>query len=590
MDLVEFVGPDASTPPANGYVAANLRDGDPDTFFNADGPTGGYIGLDAEVAVVITRIRLMARNGGTGLDAWDLFANGTTIKSSSTGWPTFTNDATIGTLPAYPDAYYQSRWYSDVEIPASTARRYYRAIGAAGTYGPSVAEWRWIGPAVDGAKMRPLPPVMSPQGGRYPSAIVTFELSSETESGQIFYTVNGGDPDNSSTLYTGPVTLPISADGLEIRAVTYRAGFEEEYSDVVFGRFVSHAWKNGEHMNDTRGARIEAHDGRIFDNRARDGYLWWNGTPANLTNLTAGVDIGASRGLMLYRSTDWMNWEPRGDGYGYFLPNFGDTPYVQRTHIVYNPNTDKYVLLGHGVRNPSGSTCVIAQADTMDGEWEWIDEIALPGRGAGVGNRDFNVYQYNNELWLIYTDVTNGSVNTCRMADNFLELHATPQHTTIILGDREAPVLFRRNSIWYLITSSSNYYDSTSTFNVSYLMANGGDNPAEAPWPSVGDLGEYAVFKRDLYPYDPVDTYFNAQPTAVVRNGNAFFYMSDWWNPAELYDSRYVFYPLFFYPDGTMQAIPLINFHPNDQTKRFDGVNPKRWRPTYTRSGPRIFR
>jgi hypothetical protein len=160
--------------------------------------------------------------------------------------------------------------------------------------------------------------------------------------------------------------------------------------------------------------------------------------------------------------------------------------------------------------------------------------------------------QLGTQLWLFYTDANNASVRTCRMADNYTELHATPQSTTIITGDREAPLPIYRNGVFFLITSSSNYYDGASSFNISYIISQGA-HPATG-WPAIANLAAYAAVKTDLFAVDPVGTPHNGQPTAAFMFGNQLVYMGDFFNATQLYDSKYVFSPLTFPTNTTVVA------------------------------------
>lgn len=52
-----------------------------------------------------------------------------------------------------------------------------------------------------------LPPAFSLPGGNYSADSMTIELFTPSYLAQIYYTLDGSEPSESSTRYTGPITL-----------------------------------------------------------------------------------------------------------------------------------------------------------------------------------------------------------------------------------------------------------------------------------------------------------------------------------------------------------------------------------------------
>lgn len=68
-------------------------------------------------------------------------------------------------------------------------------------------------------------PTFSPVAGTYQTA-QSIALSCSTDAAAIYYTTNGTDPTNASTLFTGAITLPLNST-TTIKARAYKAGWTE---------------------------------------------------------------------------------------------------------------------------------------------------------------------------------------------------------------------------------------------------------------------------------------------------------------------------------------------------------------------------
>lgn len=553
--LVEFTGTDTSTPPFAGTAAANLRDGDFTTIWAADGATGGYISIDLGAAAQVSRLRVASRIAVGDDVPGDKAIFSAVLRSASSDFPTFTNDAAIQTIGTIATVFYPARAYSSIEIASpGTARRYWRLVGTTNAYGPQLAECRFQGTYASGVSCKPVTPVITPWGGRFPNGFATVTMSCETTSAAIYYTTDGTTPDNTKTLYSAPFRLPIGSSGVTFKAVAYDATCTTTLSDVVTAYYKPYGIKPREDWYDDTGTLLEMHDGNILDNRARDGFFYGVGAFTNRSN--SGVDILTNVGVWMYKSRDLLNWIK----VGYILPNPGSVIYCMRPHLVYNPTTSKYVIVAHlnTSAGATGSKVGFAESSTVGSGWSWVKTDGDPN---GVGNRDLSVWkEADDDLWLVYTDGSNASVRICRLNSSFTDFHATPQHTTIITGDREAPQMVKVSSTRrFLITSSSNYYDGTASFDPSWITHSNA-SPASG-WPSIANLTAYNSAKTGLFASDPVSTDYNGQPASVLKLGEGrFMYLSDRWSATELYASRYVWVPLTFPTESTMRATTPTEF------------------------------
>src|SRR5690606_17986115 len=95
---------------------------------------------------------------------------------------------------------------------------------------------------------------------------------------------------------------------------------------------------------------------------------------------------------------------------------------------------------------------------------------------------------------------------------------------------REAPAMWKHDGAYYVITSGCTGWDPN---RAEVARA---ENPL-GPWEVLGDPCEG----------DGAETTFRSQSTHVFRvegSDNAYIFMADRWNPADLRDSRYVWLPL----------------------------------------------
>lgn len=553
---VQFIGSDQTAAGGFGTVAANLFDGDFTTSWAYGAANGGEIAVDLGAAAVVTRIRLAPSIAGGEDDPGDKTPYGATLRSSTSGWPSYTSDALVHTIGAMSAVFYPARSLTGIEIAPSTARRYWRLVGANGTYGPQLAEFRWDGPYTVGVTSKPVPPTISPWGGRFGGRSTTVTLACETTSASIYYTTDGSTPDNTKTLYTGPFALTPGASGTTIKAIAIDTGLSTTDSDIVTASFYPWSFKVDDDIRDNNGVLVEAHGGNILDNRNRDGFWYWYGAFTNRSNV--GVEVRPNVGVWCYKSTDLVNWTI----VGYILPNVAGFTHVERPRAVYNSNNGTYVIFGHLKNGPGDSRLGIATATSPTGPWSWVKtDLNING----VGSRDFNVWlEAEGDCWVVYTNEANTSCRIARMNAAFTDLHATPQHTTIIGADREAPIMLKIGTRRFLITSDANAYDYTSTFDVKYLVQNG-EGPATG-WPSIPDMTAFDAVARTLFAADPVNTAYNGQPTHVIRYGDGMIFMGDKWDPVTLYNSRYVFLPLVQPTNSTLRALVPTSFNLDELT------------------------
>lgn len=508
----------------SGFPASNALDGDLTTVWAANTSTGEYFGVDLGAAAAPTAYRYVPRTGPGEInyDYQSTRQVGVTFQSSAAS--NFASPTTYDTITQVERGRYNERTVT------TTPARYWRMYRGNAAY--DLAELRLIGPQTSGVSDRPVSPTMTPWGGRFPTGKATVTLASATTSASIYYTTDGTTPTTSSTLYAGPFQLAVGASGTTLKAIAYDAGCSTTTSEVVAtGYFKPWAYKPAEDWYDDRGVLVEAHDGGI---NYSNGRFYWFGVTANKDQI--GRDVVNNQGVFLYSSTDLLNW--RYDGRVLDVPT---GVYCHRPHIVYNASTSKWVLWTRGSDYGTNfGWADAATASTLAGPWTWQVTGLRPD---SMDMNDCTVYQDGTSAWLVYTEGTNTDTYASPLAADYLSTTGSPVKINPASPPRrEAPALFKRGSQVFWISSSTNYYDSTSTF--------------ELRWGTRTDLsGTFATLSA-LFASEPTATIYNGQSTCVlpIPGRDGYMYMSDRWNKNVLYSSRYVWLPLTFPTSTSVQA------------------------------------
>ncbi len=505
---------------------ANLTDGDFSTYWNSDDGNSGYVGVDAGVAVVPTRYIFACAN------QFEERINGIEIQGASSA-DFSTGKVVLDTTPTgyirYPRMQYHER-----PIVGGAPFRYLRSTEATphAAYGGMFSEFRWIIVAGTAATARPCKVRIAPWGSRFPTGRGTVTLTCATTSAAIYYTTDGSTPTNSNgTLYSAPFSFFPGAS-TTLKAVAYDATCSTTLSEVTSGVFHNYGYKANDEIRDQNGELFNAYGGNIL----KEGSTYYLvGAP-----VIGYQAVGGITGVWLYKSTDLYNWENLGS----ILDN-GGWNFIERPKLL-KISAGNYVLWSHADNNhDSSDRAGIATASSPEGPWTWQNTSLNPD---GLGFKDANIFTDDDGTkYVVYTDGNQATVKLSRLSSNGLTTDGNI--ITVVNISREAPVLFKRNGVYFLITSVSNYYNSAATYDVAYITSSG-PTPLSG-WP------DWSTSRSDLFASDPTPTLFNAQPMWVMPvpgAPNEFIYIADRWVYEPLADSRPVWLPLHFPTNSTVVA------------------------------------
>lgn len=545
---------------SNGNTSCKMFDNDTTTRMDAPNADSDWAGLDLGVSAVVTRIRVAPRSSD-GTSYFEYRLTGAVFKRCTTSSNCQSAGTTLYTYPSFdptnptvkrhiPRAYAAddvSTWLPQLaanEVPiTTTASRYYGLVSSPNGY-MSIAELQLIGTYTAGVTARPVAPSISPGSGAYLSGSTTVTITSLTTSASIYYTTDGSTPTNGSTLYAGPFTLTIGAATV-LKAIAYDAGLSTTSSDVQPAFYRNYGFKPSEDWYDDQSLLLQSNGGGITWDSSTSRYYW---VGMFLNSATAPVSGGNDDevlypGVWLYSSADLYVWRHEGELIDRITSGIGST-YLERPHIIWNASTSKWVLFVH-LR--TATKLLTATADAITGPYT-VQSLTFDPDGLGV--RDMNIFRDNDgTAYLIHTETTQQDVIICQLGSTYLTGCVGSTKTVYAGTHREAPVMFRRGSTYFVIASVANYYHSENTYDLEYIT-------------SSAPLGTYSV-SANLWATDPcpagVCNAFNGQSSFVLKvegKTDAYFIGSDRWNVGGLclYCSRQVWQPLVFADATTAQA------------------------------------
>ncbi|WP_369232531.1 RICIN domain-containing protein [Streptomyces sp. R21] len=281
---------------------------------------------------------------------------------------------------------------------------------------------------------------------------------------------------------------------------------------------------NGTQFTDSSGNAVHAHGGGVIKVGS---YYYWFGEHRNADNTFQYVDT--------YRSTDLKNWEFRNHVLSQSSASELASANIERPKVMYNASTGKFVMWMHKENGSdySEARAAVAVSSTVDGNYTYQGSFRPLGDSM---SRDITVF--------VDTD---GTGYMASAANENYDLHIyklTADYTGIASltanpwpgGHREAPALFKRGGVYFMLTSAATGWNPNQQ---QYATA----TSLAGPWSAMTNVGD--------------STAFNSQTAYVLpvqgTSGTSYLYMGDRWGNSfggTVNDSRYVWLPLTF-PSST---------------------------------------
>ncbi|XP_073157756.1 uncharacterized protein [Henckelia pumila] len=304
---------------------------------------------------------------------------------------------------------------------------------------------------------------------------------------------------------------------------------------------------------DTDGNPIQAHGGGILFDKKSKTYYWYGESKNGSTYVSP--ETGTPRvdfiGICCYSSKDLWSWknegvvlpaEERNEAHDLYKMNV-----VERPRVIYNERSGKYVMWIHvdDVAYTKASVGV-AVSDSPAGPFEYLSSR----RPNGFDSRDMTVFQDDDGIgaYLIYSALENREIHITSLNEDYLDV--TSDMAKVLVGQhRAAPVLFKNQGIYYMITSGCSGLAPNEALVHEAETISG-------PWETIGNpcVGANKVFRAAT---------FFSQGTFVIPMPpgsplGSFVFMADRWNTADLRDSRYLWLPLTVSPmERRYPGLPL---------------------------------
>lgn len=339
----------------------------------------------------------------------------------------------------------------------------------------------------------------------------------------------------------------------------------------------------GQRWEDVDGNTINAHGGGMLFHKGR---YYWYGENRPEKGFTTEVGIG------VYSSDDLLNW--KDEGVALAVSEEKGSPIergciIERPKVIYNELTKKYVMLFHlelkgqgyaaarvgfaVAEQPEGPFTFIRSLRPNAGKWPadfseqdirkalTLDEADYPDwwtqswRKAiadglllkrdiegGQMSRDMTVFvDDDGKAYHIFSAEENLTLNLAELTSDYLDY--TGKYIRIAPGGQnEAPTIFKRQGVYWLITSGCTGWEPNEArmFRSTSLWG-----PWEQlPNPFVGENANKTFFSQGTYIFKKENT------------EDGYIFMADRWMPASLKYSPYVWLPIDF--DG--EGCPVIKW------------------------------
>ncbi|MEI9952488.1 MAG: RICIN domain-containing protein [Pseudomonadota bacterium] len=323
---------------------------------------------------------------------------------------------------------------------------------------------------------------------------------------------------------------------------------------------------NGIQWADTTGKPIQAHGGGMI--KVGEDYYWF-GENRNSN--------GSFYAVSSYRSRDLRNWEFRSHVLRSTSHDELDPANIERPKVVYNASTGKYVMWMHWENgaNYGEARAAVATASSVDGDYTYqgsfrplaASDVVDHGK-PGYMSRDCGLFVDDDQkAYFISASNENYDLNLYLLTPDYLKVDKL---AAVLFkgGHREAPVLFKRNGTYFLLTSGATGWDpNQASYATSSSLTSG--------WSALKNVGDGNTFYSQSTYVLPV------QGSA----GTAYLYLGDRWAGAwggRVNDSTYIWQPISF-PSATSMSMSWNNTLSvdaaagtlNGATRNFQFVNAK---------------
>jgi hypothetical protein len=282
---------------------------------------------------------------------------------------------------------------------------------------------------------------------------------------------------------------------------------------------------NRTQFRDTAGNVVHAHGGGIIKVGS---YYYWFGESRNADSSFKAVTV--------YRSTDLVAWEFRNNVLTSSSATELASANIERPKVMYNAATGQFVMWMHKetATDYSQARAAVAVSSTVDGNYSYRGSFRPFDQ---YMSRDINVFVDDDGAgYMVSAANENYDLNAYRLSADYTTVATLVRSWP---GDhREAPALFKRNGVYFMLTSgATGWSPNQQKYSTATSLAG-----TWSAWQNVGDA-----------------TAYGSQTTAVLpvqgTQATSYLYLGDRWGPgfgATYADSQYVWLPLRFTSNTAM--------------------------------------
>ena len=266
---------------------------------------------------------------------------------------------------------------------------------------------------------------------------------------------------------------------------------------------------------DTNNKKIQCHGSSIIF--INDTYYWYGENKEGITGNSLDPKSGCQfwhHGVKLYSSKDLLSW--KDEGFVMKESDDIDNPFhpsniMDRPHIIYNKNTNKYVMwCKSGFKKDFGfcsfSICV---GDSLN-DIKYIKMVNLYPHHAG----DFDLFTYKDKAYVVYAN-PHTTMIIRELNDDYTDVtnkYSVHLHKPYPPYVREAPCVFIKDDRIYMLTSGTTGYYPNKT--ICYDITNIHGKWRYLNVPCIDDLREIS---------------YNLQFSSVLKVKDEYIAIGDRW-------------------------------------------------------------
>lgn len=276
---------------------------------------------------------------------------------------------------------------------------------------------------------------------------------------------------------------------------------------------------NGTQFADTAGNPVQAHGAGVIKVGS---YYYWFGENRNTD--------GTFKYVSVYRSADLSTWVHDNDVLSQSSASELAVSDIERPKVIYNSTTGKYVMWMHWENGSDygQARVAVAESSTVDGTYSYLGSF----RPLGYDSRDMTVFRDDDgTAYLISATNVNADLNVYQLTSDYHGIDHLVQ--TLWAGSyREAPAMFKRNGVYFLMTSAAT---SWAPNQQKYATA----TSVAGTWSGLSNVGDSTGYASQTAFVLPVQG----------SSTTSYLYLGDRWAGAwggAVNSSNYVWLPLTF--------------------------------------------